>query len=55
MPNRFKSLLEILTQADVQFILIGGVAANLHGSARATFDFESVAELLAIKQEQEKE
>jgi hypothetical protein len=24
MPNRFKSLLEILAQADVQFILIGG-------------------------------
>jgi predicted nucleotidyltransferase len=42
MPNRFKSLLEILTQADVQFILIGGVAANLHGSARATFDIDIV-------------
>lgn len=40
MPNRFKSLLEILAQADVQFILIGGVAANLHGSARATFDID---------------
>jgi hypothetical protein len=38
MPNRFKSLLEVLAQADVQFILIGGVAANLHGSARATVD-----------------
>ena len=42
MPNRFKSLLEILAQADVQFILIGGVAANLHGSARATFDIDIV-------------
>jgi predicted nucleotidyltransferase len=42
MPNRFKSLLEVLAQADVQFILIGGVAANLHGSARATFDIDIV-------------
>jgi hypothetical protein len=42
MPNRFKSLLEILAQADVQFILVGGVAANLHGSARATFDIDVV-------------
>ena len=42
MPSRFKSLLEILTQADVQFILIGGVAANLHGSARVTFDIDVV-------------
>src|SRR5258708_488028 len=29
MPNRFKSLLETLAHADVQFILIGGVAATL--------------------------
>jgi predicted nucleotidyltransferase len=42
MPNRFKSLLEILAQADVRFILIGGVAANLHGSARATFDIDDL-------------
>ncbi len=42
MPNRFKSLLETLAHADVQFILIGGVAANLHGSARATFDIDIV-------------
>jgi predicted nucleotidyltransferase len=40
MPNPFKSLLEVLVRADVQFILIGGVAANLHGSARATFDLD---------------
>jgi hypothetical protein len=40
MSNRFKSLLETLAHADVQFILIGGVAANLHGSARATFDID---------------
>ncbi len=42
MPNRFKALLEILTQGNVQFILIGGVAANLHGFARATFDIDIV-------------
>jgi predicted nucleotidyltransferase len=42
MPNRFKALLEVLAQADVQFILIGGGAANLYGSARVTFDIDIV-------------
>jgi hypothetical protein len=29
-----------LTRADVRFVVIGGVAAGLHGSARATFDLD---------------
>ena len=37
MANRFESLLAALVENKVEFILIGGVAANLHGSARATF------------------
>jgi hypothetical protein len=32
----------LLARAEVDFILIGGVAAALHGSARATFDVDVV-------------
>jgi predicted nucleotidyltransferase len=38
----FESLLRTLLDHDVEFILVGGVAANLHGSARATFDIDVV-------------
>lgn len=34
----FKGLLRTLLQAQVDFIVVGGVACNVHGSARATFD-----------------
>jgi predicted nucleotidyltransferase len=36
----FKALLRILSEAGVEFIIIGGVAAAVHGSARATFDLD---------------
>jgi len=36
-PADFETLLLALLDAGVEFILVGGVAANLHGSARATF------------------
>jgi len=42
MTTNYARLLEVLHGADVEFILIGGVAANLHGSARATFDVDVV-------------
>ena len=32
----FKSLLQCLTNGGVEFIVIGGVAANVHGSAHST-------------------
>lgn len=38
----FERLLRVLLEGDVEFILVGGVAANLHGSARATFDVDVV-------------
>ncbi|MBI3874629.1 MAG: hypothetical protein HY300_01385 [Verrucomicrobia bacterium] len=34
--------MQALTGAEVDFLVIGGVAANLHGSARATFDLDVV-------------
>jgi predicted nucleotidyltransferase len=36
----FEKLLPILTEAGVEFILIGGVAGVVHGSARATYDVD---------------
>jgi predicted nucleotidyltransferase len=38
----FKGLLRGLLEARVDFILVGGVACNVHGSARATFDIDVV-------------
>lgn len=38
----FETLLRVLLDGEVEFVLVGGVAANLHGSARATFDVDVV-------------
>jgi len=36
----FRHLLESLYRNDVRFVIVGGVAATLHGSARVTFDLD---------------
>lgn len=41
-PTDFRSLIDTLARSQVEFILIGGVAATLHGSARATLDLDVV-------------
>jgi hypothetical protein len=41
-PTDFAALLRRLLDADVEFILVGGLAANVHGSARATYDIDIV-------------
>lgn len=38
----FKRLFRVLAEAQVEVILIGGVAAVTHGAARATFDLDFV-------------
>lgn len=38
----FRGLLRALLEAQVDFIVVGGVACNVHGSARATFDVDVV-------------
>ena len=38
----FSRLLRSLLSSGVDFILVGGVAANVHGSARATYDIDVV-------------
>lgn len=38
----FRALLEILSRAQVEFIVIGGAAATAHGSARLTVDLDIV-------------
>jgi hypothetical protein len=40
----FRSLLESLHRNDVAFVIVGGIAATLHGSARLTFDLDIVYE-----------
>jgi len=42
MTTNYAGILRALVDAEVEFILIGGVAANLHGSAQATFDVDVV-------------
>ncbi len=39
-PTDFAALLQRLLDVEVEFILVGGLAANVHGSARATFDVD---------------
>jgi hypothetical protein len=41
-PTDFRGLIETLLAGEVDFIVIGGVAAAVHGSARATFDLDVV-------------
>lgn len=38
----FARLLQVLSDAGVEFILVGGLAANAHGSARVTSDVDVV-------------
>ncbi|HEX3584132.1 MAG TPA: hypothetical protein VH087_20375 [Thermoanaerobaculia bacterium] len=38
--NLFEHLLSVLAVGGVEFVIIGGVAANHHGAARATFDLD---------------
>jgi hypothetical protein len=42
MSTDFEGLLKTLSSARVDFILAGGVAATLHGAARATYDIDVV-------------
>jgi predicted nucleotidyltransferase len=38
----FGQVLTLLASAEIEFILVGGVAANVHGSVRATDDLDLV-------------
>jgi hypothetical protein len=40
----FRALLESLHEHGVVFVIVGGIAATLHGSARLTFDLDIVYE-----------
>jgi len=40
----FRLLLEVLVDADVAFIVVGGLAATIHGSSRLTQDVDVVYE-----------
>ncbi len=45
MPQENDALLRALVQAKVEFVLVGGVASNLHGSSQLTKDLDVVAPL----------
>jgi predicted nucleotidyltransferase len=42
MSTDYAGVIRALRDGGVEFVLIGGVAANLHGSAKATFDVDVV-------------
>jgi len=44
MLNRFRDVFESLRRHDVRYVVIGGVAAVLHGVPRATFDVDVLIE-----------
>lgn len=43
-PSRFFALLRVLCEREVEFVVIGGLAVNLHGYERATKDVDVVPE-----------
>jgi predicted nucleotidyltransferase len=38
--TQFEALLRLLGEADVEFVLVGGLAAVVHGSAHVTYDMD---------------
>lgn len=46
-PQRNLALLERLTDAGVEFCIVGGIAAVLHGATRATIDLDIAAPIRA--------
>lgn len=42
MKPEYRKILQALTGANVEFVLIGGLAANLRGSARVTLDVDII-------------
>lgn len=40
--NEFASLIQRLTRENVKFVIVGGVAATIHGSSRLTADLDVV-------------
>ncbi len=41
-PNALKNLLDILSMSNVQYLIVGGIAVELCGYARATFDLDII-------------
>ncbi|HEY7189036.1 MAG TPA: hypothetical protein VH436_20905 [Vicinamibacterales bacterium] len=42
MTPDFATLLQVLVEGRVEFVLVGGIAAAVHGAARATYDIDVV-------------
>jgi predicted nucleotidyltransferase len=42
LTTDFKSVVRVLAEGGVEFIVVGGLAATMHGSARLTYDVDVV-------------
>src|SRR5437899_12334094 len=40
--TNFRALVRLLVEGEIKFIIVGGFAATLHGSARSTLDLDVV-------------
>jgi len=47
MNSDFFEILQVLSEGGVDFALVGGIAANFHGSSLATYDCDVVVDLEA--------
>lgn len=45
MLNRLKDVFKSFEQCNVRYVVIGGIAAMLHGVPRATFDLDILTSL----------
>jgi hypothetical protein len=45
MTPSFREILEVLNQHQVEFIVVGGVAAVIHGSPTTTFDLDTLVKV----------
>lgn len=45
MDTNFLKILQVMAEHDVEFVVVGGIAANFHGSALSTFDCDVAVDL----------
>ena len=48
MDTNFLKILRKLAEDDVEFVVVGGIAANFHGSSIATFDCDVIVDMSAV-------
>ena len=51
MTASFREILEVLNQHEVEYIVVGGVAAVIHGAPTTTFDLDTLVRLNVVNAE----